>query len=180
MQNQTMNVNVATKPCPYCGEMVPLNSQKCKHCGEWLIKRYGNSWVKTYLLCSLLGCFGAHNFYNEKTGIAVAQLILTLTVFGLFISIPWVIVDAIIILCGAYRDNKGLELSRKPTIQSTALLCFFCGAGGVHRFYTKQVALGWLQAFSSCIGIWFIWAFIDFIMILTGNFKDADGNLIKG
>lgn len=180
MQNQTINSNVTTKQCPYCGEIVPANSQKCRHCGEWLITRYGKSWVKTYLLCAFLGCFGAHNFYNGKTGIAVAQLILTLTVFGAFISLIWAIVDAIIILCGAYRDEQGLELSRKPTIQSTALCCFFGGAGGWHRFYTGHVALAWLQLFLSCLGVGVIWAIVDFIIILTGNFKDADGNLIKG
>ena len=32
-----------------------------------------------YLLWFFLGGFGAHNFYLERTGVAVAQLILTLT-----------------------------------------------------------------------------------------------------
>lgn len=180
MQNQTMNTNVATKRCPYCGETISANVQKCSHCGEWLITRYGKSWVKTYLLCSFLGCFGAHNFYNGKTGIAVAQLILTLTVFGSVISIPWMIIDAIIILCGAYRDSQGLELSRKPTIGGTAVFCAIglLGGAGMHRFYTKHVAIGWLQAFT--LGGFFIWTIIDLILILSGNFKDADGNLIKG
>ncbi len=48
----------------------------------------------------------------------------------------------------------------------------------MHRFYTKHVAIGWLQAFT--LGGFFIWAIIDLILILSGNFKDADGNLIKG
>ncbi len=180
MQNQTMNANATTKRCPYCGETVPATSQKCSHCGEWLVTRYGKSWVKTLLLCGLLGTFGAHNFYNNKTGIAVAQLILSLTVIGLFVSLPWIFVDYIMILCDAYTDDKGLKLSRKPTISSTALLCFFGGAGGTHRFYTGHVALAWLQLFLSCLGVGFIWALVDFIMILTGNFKDANENLIKG
>ena len=178
MQNQTMNSNTATKRCPYCGETVPATSQKCSHCGEWLITRYGKSWVKTYLLCSLLGYFGVHNFYNGKTGPAVAQLILTLTVFGSFISLIWVFIDLIMILCDAYTDSNGLKLSRKPTIQSTALCCFFGGLGGWHRFYTGHVALGFLQVFTG--GGLFIWTIVDFIMILTGNFKDSNGNLIKG
>jgi len=35
------------------------------------------------------GYFGAHNFYLGRTGVAVAQLILTLTILGLFINFFW-------------------------------------------------------------------------------------------
>lgn len=179
MQNSAPNVASATKVCPYCGATIASHAQKCQACGEWLVTRYGNSWVKTYLLCCLLGCFGAHNFYNNKSGSAVPQLILSITVIGLFISIPWVLVDCIMILCNAYTDGEGLKLSKKPTIKSTALCCFFGGASGFHRFYTGHIGLAWLQLFSSFVGIGFIWALVDFIMILLGKFKDADGNYLK-
>jgi TM2 domain-containing membrane protein YozV len=121
--------------------------------------------------------FGAHNFYNGKTGIGVAQLILTITVIGAVITAVWASIDFIMILCNGYTDSNGLKLSKKPTKQSTAVLCFFLGLGGAHRFYTGHVALGFLQAFTS--GGCLIWTLIDFIMILTGNFKDAEGNYIK-
>lgn len=173
MQNQTMNSNVTTKQCPYCGETVNAASQKCSHCGEWLITRYGKSWIKTYLLCGFLGGIGAHDFYNGKNGLGVAKI---LTFFG-FCGI-WPLIDLIMISCDAYTDSEGRKLSRKPTIQSTALCCFFGGLCGWHRFYTGHVALGFLQAFTG--GGFFIWTLIDFIMILTGNFKDANGNLIEG
>ena len=179
MQNSTVNAVPTTKKCPYCGAEIPKNAQKCSHCGEWLVTRYGNSWVKTYLLCAFLGAFGAHNFYNNKSGIAVAQLILSITLVGLFISIPWIIVDCIMILCNTYTDGNGLKLSKKPTITSTALCCFFGGASGMHRFYTGHIGLAWLQLFSSFIGIGLIWALVDFVMILTGKFKDVDGNYIQ-
>src|SRR4051812_32215087 len=39
-----------------------------------------------YLLWFFLGWFGAHNFYLERTGVAVAQLILTITLVGIVIS----------------------------------------------------------------------------------------------
>jgi TM2 domain-containing membrane protein YozV len=50
-----------------------------------------------YLLWFFLGLFGGHNFYLKRTGVAVAQLILTLTVVGMLITIVWVIVDAFLI-----------------------------------------------------------------------------------
>jgi hypothetical protein len=57
------------------------------------------------------------------------------------------------------------------------LLCWFLGIFGVHRFYTGHIGLGILQLLT--FGACGIWTFIDFIIIATGNFKDAQGNLIK-
>jgi hypothetical protein len=37
-----------------------------------------------------LGLFGGHNFYLKRTGVAVAQLILTLTIVGMLITVVWV------------------------------------------------------------------------------------------
>jgi len=53
--------------------------------------------VVAYILLFTLGLFGAHNFYLRRTGIAIAQLILTCTVVGLLVSGVWVIVDAFLI-----------------------------------------------------------------------------------
>ena len=59
----------------------------------------------------------------------------------------------------------------------TLLLCFFLGGLGVHKFYTKYTGIGIIQllTFGGC-GLWVL---IDFIMLLTGSFKDADGNVIS-
>ena len=56
------------------------------------------------------------------------------------------------------------------------LLCIFLGSFGAHRFYTKKIgtAILMLLTLGGC-GIWYI---IDLIMIITGKFKDADGNFI--
>ena len=58
----------------------------------------------------------------------------------------------------------------------TLLLCLFIGGLGVHRFYAGKIGTGVLQLLTA--GGCGIWVLIDFIMILTGNFKDIDGNRI--
>lgn len=62
------------------------------------------------LLAFFLGGFGAHNFYLGHTGKAIAQLILTLTLFGAIISGIWAFVEFILILCGKVTDAKGVGL----------------------------------------------------------------------
>lgn len=59
----------------------------------------------------------------------------------------------------------------------TLLLCLFLGSIGAHRFYTGKIGTGILQliTFGGC-GIWVL---IDLIMIVTGSFKDKDGNTIQ-
>ncbi|MGH9842984.1 MAG: TM2 domain-containing protein [Blastocatellia bacterium] len=71
---------------------------------------------------------------------------------------------------------------------TAALLAFFLGVLGIHRFYLGYNGIGIVQllllvgGFLTC-GITSIaaglWAFIDFILILTGSIsKDAEGNPI--
>ncbi|MFQ5760643.1 MAG: TM2 domain-containing protein [Acidiferrobacterales bacterium] len=67
------------------------------------------------------------------------------------------------------KSNKGFV----PAI----LLCFFLGALGIHRFYVGKIGTGILQLIT--LGGLGIWALIDFIMIVTGNFKDKQGMAIK-
>jgi TM2 domain-containing membrane protein YozV len=57
------------------------------------------------------------------------------------------------------------------------LLCFFLGALGIHRFYVGKIGTGILQLIT--LGGLGIWALVDFIMIVTGNFKDKQGLVIK-
>ena len=47
-----------------------------------------------YLLWFFVGMLGGHNFYLKRTGVAVTQLILSITVVGLVITVFWVLVDA--------------------------------------------------------------------------------------
>lgn len=59
----------------------------------------------------------------------------------------------------------------------TLLLCFFLGALGVHRFYVGKIGTGILMLLT--LGGIGIWTLIDFIIIVTGSFRDGNGLLIK-
>jgi TM2 domain-containing membrane protein YozV len=56
---------------------------------------------------------------------------------------------------------------------TAALLCFFLGGLGIHRFYLGYTGIGIAQLLT-CGGLG-IWSLIDFIMILTGSVKDNEG-----
>ena len=60
---------------------------------------------------------------------------------------------------------------------TTLLLSIFLGGLGVHRFYVGKVGTGILMILT-CGGLG-VWALIDLIMIIIGNFKDSDGLPIK-
>lgn len=75
-----------------------------------------------------------------------------------------------------YGVNAAPEVSPKSRAVA-ALLCFFLGYLGVHRFYAGKVGTGilWLLTF----GLFGIGELIDFIMIICGAFKDSSGLPIK-
>jgi TM2 domain-containing membrane protein YozV len=56
---------------------------------------------------------------------------------------------------------------------AAALLAFFMGGLGIHRFYLGYTTIGIIQIFT-CGGCG-IWALIDFILILSGSLQDSDG-----
>ena len=67
----------------------------------------------------------------------------------------------------------------KKSRMVAALLAFFLGGLGIHRFYVGKIGTGILQILLTfCFGLGYIWVLIDFIIILCGNFKDKEGLLI--
>lgn len=69
-----------------------------------------------------------------------------------------------------------MENTSPKSKTTTFLLAFFLGSFGVHRFYVGKPLTGLLQMFT--LGGFFIWVWIDIIIILAGAFKDADGRTI--
>ena len=65
----------------------------------------------------------------------------------------------------------------EKTFVATSLLCVLLGAFGIHRFYVGKTGTGILMLLT--LGGLGIWAFIDLIVIATGNFKDSQGLPIK-
>ena len=75
--------------------------------------------------------------------------------------------------CGAANS---LNPKSKHNKVALALLCFFIGFLGVHRFMVGKPGTGILMILT--LGGLGIWTLIDFIMILMGSFTDRDGNKI--
>jgi len=59
-----------------------------------------------YILWFFLGLLGAHNFYLGRTGVAVTQLILSIIIIGLPITLIWVLVDAFLIPGWVTQQNN--------------------------------------------------------------------------
>ena len=60
---------------------------------------------------------------------------------------------------------------------TAVLLSFFLGGLGVDRFYLGYTGLGIAKLLT--LGGCGIWALIDFILILIGKMKDAQGNELE-
>jgi TM2 domain-containing membrane protein YozV len=69
-----------------------------------------------YLLWFFLGPFGGHRFYLGRKGSAIAQLLLSLSVFGLLISIPWWIID--VFLIGGMCKEERAKLRQEYRMES--------------------------------------------------------------
>lgn len=73
-----------------------------------------------------------------------------------------------------------LGINQKSTkdYATTALLCFFLGIFGAHRFYVGKPITGLLMI-CTLGGFFGLWPLVDFIMILLGSFEDGEGKVIQ-
>ena len=70
-------------------------------------------WIVAVILAFFLGTLGIHNFYLGYTTKGIIQLVLTITVIGIFVSGPWALIDFIMLIMrsGSYAtDAQGQPL----------------------------------------------------------------------
>ena len=60
---------------------------------------------------------------------------------------------------------------------AAALLAWFLGVIGIHRFYVGKIGTGILMIVT--LGGLGVWVIIDFIVILVGSFKDKEGRVLS-
>ena len=73
-------------------------------------------------------------------------------------------------------DAAGNPVSDKSRL-AAALLCWFVGVLGVHRFYVGKVGTG-VAMLLTCGGLG-VWALIDLVIILVGSFRDQNGRVLE-
>ncbi|MCL1831135.1 MAG: TM2 domain-containing protein [Oscillospiraceae bacterium] len=75
-----------------------------------------------------------------------------------------------------YANNRRVPVSRKSRLVAL-LLCIFVGCFGVHHFYVGRIGYGILFIFTG--GLFGIGLLVDFILILTGSYKDEFGFFVS-
>ncbi len=98
---ETITSSSATRPAPAASSSAapPLIASTTQSSSDRRI-------LPAFLLAFLLGIFGAHRFYAGKIGTGILQMF---TVGGLGI---WLLIDWILILCGAFKDKEGRKINQ--------------------------------------------------------------------
>jgi len=88
------------------------------------------------------------------------------------------IIDAEAVVCTSCGVMQPLpnHMATEKRILPAGLLCFFLGVFGAHRFYVGKIGTGLLQLFT--LGGLGIWMLVDLIMLVSGEFRDKEGNRI--
>jgi TM2 domain-containing membrane protein YozV len=64
-------------------------------------------WI-AYVIWILAGIFGGHRFYLGRTGSAIGQLVTSLTIIGILVTVVWNIVDLFLIPGIVREENEKL------------------------------------------------------------------------
>ena len=78
--------------------------------------------------------------------------------------------------CGVMQPPLAMAGESQKKIFPALILCFFLGIFGAHRFYVGKTGTAIAQIFT--LGGLGIWALVDFVMIVVGEFSDSDGNKV--
>ena len=62
------------------------------------------------ILALFLGTLGVHRFYVGKIGSGAVMLLVSITFFGLIVTVVWALVDFVMILLGKFHDKQGNAL----------------------------------------------------------------------
>lgn len=73
-------------------------------------------------------------------------------------------------------DAQGRPASPKSRL-AAALLAFFIGVLGIHRFYVGKIGTGILMIVT--LGGLGLWVLIDLIVILVGSFRDKEERVLS-
>ena len=81
--------------------------------------------------------------------------------------------------CGApTQETNPLDPNVSEKSWLTAfLLCWFFGYLGLHSFYCGKTGIGIAQLLT--VGGCGSWSIVDWIMLICGNYKDAEGKVVK-
>ena len=86
--------------------------------------------------------------------------------------------------CGMAVQN--VSAAKIPSVNDewlgAMLLAMFLGIFGAHNFYLKRNSVAIAQlvlGLCSCFIISGIWSLVDWAMIVSGNYRKADGTLLK-
>lgn len=148
MNCQTHPEKEAAGTCVYCGKFF---------CADCLVDVNGKNYCKEHV----------SNAFNEQK--QAAQQGQTININNTSNSVSNATANA-------YAGYGGNTFSSKSRLVS-ALLCFFFGVFGIHRFYVGKIGTGILYLLT--LGFGGFGVFIDLILILVGSFRDKTGLQIK-
>ncbi|MDQ2891635.1 MAG: TM2 domain-containing protein [Pseudomonadota bacterium] len=90
-------------PAPGTNQLQPVAGRATDRPDTRPVANDRNKYVAA-MLAFLLGVLGIHRFYTGRTGSAVVMLVLTFTVIGTFVTLPWSLIDMVRYLMMSDRE----------------------------------------------------------------------------